>query len=67
VKFHKKYFIGRRQGVEPTFSMIHYLPVSILYIKEECNMKTALQILKCAGKVSAKVIIWLADKLEGGK
>jgi hypothetical protein len=30
-------------------------------------MKTALQILKFAGKVSAKVIIWLADKLEGGK
>lgn len=30
-------------------------------------MKTAIQILKFAGKVSASLIIWLAGKLEGGK
>lgn len=30
-------------------------------------MKTAVQILKLAGKVSARLIIWLAGKLEGGK
>lgn len=30
-------------------------------------MKTALHILKLTGKVSARFIIWLAGKLEGGK
>ncbi len=30
-------------------------------------MKTVLQILKLTGKASAKLIIWLAEKLEGGK
>ena len=30
-------------------------------------MKTAVQILKFVGKVSAGLIIWLAGKLEGGK
>lgn len=30
-------------------------------------MKTAVQVLKFAGKVSVKLIIWLAGKLEGGK
>lgn len=29
-------------------------------------MKTAVQILKLAGKASARLIIWLAGKLEGG-
>lgn len=35
--------------------------------KEECTMKTALGILKLTGKASARFIIWLAGKLEGGK
>lgn len=30
-------------------------------------MKTAMQILKLAGKAAAKLIVWLAGKLEGGK
>lgn len=30
-------------------------------------MKTAVQALKLAGKVSVRLIIWLAGKLEGGK
>lgn len=30
-------------------------------------MKTAVQVLKLTGKLSARLIIWLAGKLEGGK
>ena len=30
-------------------------------------MNAVKQVLKLAGKVSAKFIIWLAGKLEGGK
>ena len=29
-------------------------------------MKTGVEILKLVGKVSAKVIVWVAHKLEGG-
>lgn len=30
-------------------------------------MQTGLKILKLVGKVAASVIIWMAEKLEGGK
>lgn len=30
-------------------------------------MKTTVEILKLVGKTTAKAIIWLAEKLEGGK
>lgn len=30
-------------------------------------MKTSIEILRVMGKASAKFIIWLAGKLEGGK
>ena len=30
-------------------------------------MKTSIEILKVVGKLSAKFIIWLAGRLEGGK
>ncbi len=30
-------------------------------------MKTAIQILKLAGKAAARLVVWAAGKLEGGK
>lgn len=30
-------------------------------------MKTGVEILKLVGKASAKLIIWMAHRLEGGK
>lgn len=48
--------------------MIHYLPVTENESNTggTCIVKTGMQILKLVGKASAKLIIWLAEKLEGG-
>lgn len=43
--------------------MIYYF-CEINYKKEMRIMKTGINILKMAGKVSAKFIIWLADILK---
>ncbi len=55
--------------VKYVFLMIHYFLVTKneCKYKEECTMKTAAQILKFSGKVLARLVIWLAGKLEGGK
>lgn len=46
-------------------------PVFYTYIgaipKEVLAMGTVFKILKATGTVAAKLIIWLAGKLEGGK
>ena len=43
--------------------MIHYF-LEINYKEEMMLMKTGMEILKFAGRLSAKFIIWLAARLE---
>ena len=57
--------------------LIHYLSVTMHDAVAECQnkesqedsamKKTVTEILKFVGKAAAKMVIWLAGKLEGGK
>lgn len=56
--------------------LIHYLPVTrhnavagAKIKKQEDNemKKTVTEVLKLVGKAAARMVIWMAGKLEGGK
>ena len=49
--------------VHDEISIIHYF-FEINYEKETMHMKTGMEILRLAGRLSAKFIIWLAARLE---
>lgn len=65
------------KNANPTRMLIHYLSVTMHDAVAECQnrklqedsamKKTVTEILKFAGKAAAKMVIWLAGKLEGGK
>lgn len=65
------------KNANPTRILIHYLSVTThdavaeyqnKELQEDKEMtKTVTEVLKLVGKAAAKMVIWLAGKLEGGK
>ena len=61
----------------PPEILIHYLSVIMHDAVAECQIKesqedkemtkTVTEVLKLVGKAAARMVIWLAGKLEGGK